>query len=149
CPLQDSNSQPLDPKSSALSIELSGRVARRLSLASDGGVSLVVESPSRVAHQTHGLVAGSARHGLACLDRAPQVGGGPAAKRRVSAPDRVQDVRVGGAGPGCTKADAQAARHAIEDVEARRRVFDLDRFEFTIGCDQAHYCANAPVARSP
>src|ERR1700674_4809052 len=63
-PRQDSNSQPPDPKSGALSIELRGR--RPLMLwanagpsfrgSSAYGVALVVQTPRGVPHQTHGAV---------------------------------------------------------------------------------------------
>src|SRR5712691_2223134 len=101
-------------------------------------VSLVVQSPGRVAHQTERAVAPPPRRRLRLLDRRPERLPRPPRKLRVRAADRVQDVGVRAAELGRAQAGAQAPRQLVEEVEARRSVLDLDGVEVKLGGQPSH-----------
>src|SRR6266851_3069753 len=105
------------------SAELSGR--REDSDYRD--VSLVVQSPGRVAHQTERAVALPPRRRLRLLDRRAKCLPRPPRKLRVRAADRVR-----------AQTGAQAPRQLVEEVEARRGVLDLDGVEVKLGGQPSH-----------
>src|SRR5215472_7141663 len=122
------------------STELSGRPSGalrhrptglgRTSTGSDyRDVPLVVQSPGRVPHQTHRAVALSPGRRGALLDRRSKCPGRPSWKLRERTADRVEDVRVGAAHLRATQSGVQPTRQLVEDVEAGRRVLDLDSVE--------------------
>src|SRR5690348_17079262 len=96
-------------------------------------VPLVVQSPGRVAHQTHRAVASPSGRSGAILDRGPQSLGGPPRKLCVRAPDGVEDVRIGPADLCPTQPDVQTPSKLIEDVEPGRGVLHLDGVEIQLG----------------
>src|SRR5205085_2090809 len=115
-------------------------------------VSVVVQPPGGVAHQTHGSIAPPASHRLSALDRGPQGLPGTARERRVRPADRVEDVRVRAAELGRAEAHVQSPGQLVEEIEAGCRVLDLDGIEVEFRGQPSHSvhgtAAGAPL-RAP
>src|SRR5690242_11826622 len=107
-------------------------------------VPLVVQSPGRVAPQTHRAVGSPSGRRGALLASGPQSLGGPPRKLCVRAPDGVEDVRIGPADLCPTQPDVEAPSKLIEDVETGRGVLHLDRVEVQLSrqpADPVHHTA--------
>jgi hypothetical protein len=115
-------------------------------------VSLVVQSPGRVTHQTHRTVAAATSTCRAIFNRIAQLPLCPTRKLGESPTDRIHYVRVGGAELSGPEPAVQAVRQLIEKEEPRRGVLHLDAIEVEIGgepTDPVHRAAPHLPRRAP
>src|SRR5882672_3276026 len=149
-PRQDSNSQPPDPKSGALSIELRGRSP--IVGCSADCVSLVVQSPCCITHEPDRAIPPAPGCGFARLDCFAKRLRRLAGKLRERTADRVEDVRVRAPELGRAEAEVEPVRQLVEEIETRCRVLDFDRVEIKLGGEPTHpmhQASSRSLLRSP